>query len=161
MVTADLKAPDEAVIIIRRVVDAPRDLVFEAFTNPKHIAAFWGPKGFTCPSCDVDLRVGGEFRMQMRAPDGSTHPCTGVYREIVPPERIVYSGTADEGHPCGGGLPPRSVVTMTFADESGKTRITIHTQLKSAAAREAAIAGGFNQGWNDAIDRLAEMLAKR
>ncbi len=161
MATADLQAPDEAVIVIRRVVDAPRERVFEAFTDPKHLAQFWGPKGFTCPACDVDLRVGGEFRMQMRAPDGSTHPCTGIFREIVPPERIVYTGTADDGHPCGGGLPPHSLVTMTFADEGGKTRITIHTQLKSAAAREAAIAGGFNQGWNDSIDRLAEHLARR
>jgi uncharacterized protein YndB with AHSA1/START domain len=111
---ADL-APGERGILISRVVDAPRDLVFKAFTDPKHLIQFWGPKGFNCAYCEVDLRVGGAFRIQMRGPDGINYPATGTYRDIDPPKRIVYAGTADEGHPCGGGLPPRSVVTMTFA----------------------------------------------
>ncbi len=159
-IATDLRPPEEAVIIIRRVIDAPRELVFEAFTDPKHLPHFWGPKGFSCPACEVDLRVGGAFNLQMRGPDGVDYPCSGVYREIVPPERIVYAGTASEGHPCGSGIPPRSLVTLTFAEEGEKTRLTIHTQLQSAAARDAAIAGGFNQGWNDSIDRLETLLER-
>ncbi len=156
---ADL-APGEQIIVVSRVFDAPRALVFEAFTDPKHLTQFWGPKGFTCPHCEVDLRVGGKFRVDMRAPDGAVYPCVGIYREIVKPERLVYVSTAAEGHPCGGGLPPRAVVTMTFADLGGKTKLTIHTRLQLAADRDAAIAGGFNEGWNDALDKLAALLAR-
>ena len=97
---ADL-APGERVILISRVVDAPRDLVFEAFTNPKHLTRFWGPKGFDCTDCKVDLRVGGTFSIMMRGPDGNNYPAMGVYEDVTPPEQIVYSGTANEGHPCG------------------------------------------------------------
>jgi uncharacterized protein YndB with AHSA1/START domain len=156
---ADL-APGDRVILISRVVDAPRELVFEAFTRPEHLVQFWGPKGFNCTDCEVDLRVGGAFRIQMRGPDGIDYPATGIYRDVVPPERIVYAGTADEGHPCGGGLPPRSLVTMTFAEQGAKTRITIHTLLESAADRTAAINGGFSIGWNDSLDRLAALIEK-
>ena len=160
MTAADLTAPDDAVIVISRVLDAPRDLVFKAFTDPRHLSQFWGPKGTTCPVCEVDLRVGGQFRVQMRGPDGAIYPCSGVYREIVPPERIVYAGTADDDNPCGGGLPPRALVTMTFAAVDGKTKLTIHTRLQSAADRDAAIKGGFNSGWADSLDRLQELLAQ-
>jgi uncharacterized protein YndB with AHSA1/START domain len=156
---ADL-TPGEQIIVISRVFDAPRELVFSAFTEPRHLSQFWGPKGFSCPSCQVDLRVGEQFRVDMRGPDGGMYPCTGIYREIVKPERIVYDSTADDGHPCGGGLPPRAVVTMNFADVGGKTKLTIHTRLQSAADRDAAIAGGFNQGWNDSLDRLTELLSR-
>ena len=154
---ADL-APGEQIIVISRVFDAPRELVFEAFTDPKHLVQFWGPKGFSCPACKVDLRVGGEFRLDMTGPDGNSYPCVGTYRDIKRPERIVYDSTADDGHPCGAGLPPRSVVTMTFIDQGGKTRLTIHTRLPSETARAAAIAGGFNQGWNDSLNKLAALL---
>ena len=154
----DLRPPDDAVIVIRRTLDAPRELVFQAFTDPKHIVQFWGPKGFTNPGCDVELRVGGAFRVEMRAPDGATYPCSGIYREIVPPERIVYAGTGDDGNPCGGGLPPHAEVTVTFVAEGRKTRLTIHTRLRSAADREAAIKGGFESGWNDCVNRLEALL---
>src|SRR5262245_20912012 len=156
---ADL-APGEQIIVISRILNAPRALVFKAFTDPKHLTQFWGPKGFFCPSCSVDLRVGGEFRVDMRGPDGMMYPCTGIYRDIAPPERIVYDGTASEGHPCGGGLPPKSVVTMTFAEMEGKTKVTIHTRLRTAADREAAIQGGFSIGWNDSLDRLEAFLSR-
>ena len=151
--------PTEAGIVIRRTLDAPRALVFEAFTRPEHLMRFWGPRFTTAPACEVDLRVGGRFSVEMRGPDGAVYPCTGVYREIVPPERLVYAATTADDNPCGGGLPPRSLVTITLADEDGKTRVTIHAKMQSVADREAAIAGGFNEGWLDSLDRLAELLA--
>ena len=105
--------------------------------------------------------MGGKFSVEMRGPDGAVYPCTGIYREIVPPERIVYAATTADDNPCGGGLPPRSLVTITFAAVRDKTHITIVAQLQSRADVEAAIAGGFNMGWNDSLDRLAELLANR
>ena len=161
MTAADLRAPEQAVIVISRVINAPRELVFKAFTDPQHLAQFWGPKWTTCAVCEVELRVGGTFRVEMRGPDGAIYPCSGIYREIVPPERIVYAGTAADDNACGGGLPPRALVTMTFADQGGKTKITIHTRLQSTADRDAAIKGGFNSGWTDALDRLEALLGAR
>ena len=107
----------------------------------------------------MDLRVGGVFRVHMRGPDGVTYPCKGVYREVIEPERIVYAGEAEEGSVgCGAGLPPRALVTVTFAERDGKTTVTIHTRLQSAADREAAVQTGFNTGWASSLDRLAEHL---
>lgn len=156
--TVDLSSADN-VIVIRRTFDAPRELVFRVFTDPKHLAEFWGPKGMTTPVCEVDLRVGGALRVEMRGPDGVTYPCTGIYREIVPPERIVYAATTADDNPCGAGLPPRSLVTISFDDLGERTEVTVHARLQSAADRDAAIKGGFNMGWSDSLDRLAELLA--
>ena len=75
-------APGDRVILISRVVNAPRDLVFEAFTNPEHLTKFWGPKGFDCTDCKVDLRVGGTFSIVMRGPDGNSYPATGIYDDV-------------------------------------------------------------------------------
>ena len=152
--------PGDEVIALSRVFDAPRELVFEAFTRPEHLAQFWGPRGMDNVACTVDLRVGGVFRVDVRGPDGRIYPATGVYREIVPPERLVYAATTTDDNPCGAGLPPRSIVTLRFEAQGSKTRLTVHAQLQSRADVEAAIAGGFNRGWEDSFDRLKELLAK-
>jgi uncharacterized protein YndB with AHSA1/START domain len=158
-VNSSIVEPDERTIVITRVFDAPRELVFKAWTDPKHVAQWWGPQGFTSPLCEMDLRVGGVFRVHMRGPDGVTYPCKGVYREVREPERIVYSGEAEEGSVgCGAGLPPRALVTVTFTERDGKTTVTIHTRLQSAADREAAVQTGFNAGWASSLDRLADHL---
>jgi uncharacterized protein YndB with AHSA1/START domain len=153
-------APGDSVIVLSRVFDAPRALVFEAFTKPEHLAQFWGPKGMRKAACTVDLRVGGEFRVDVQGPDGKIYPASGIYREIAPPERIVYAATTADDNPCGAGLPPRSIVTLRFESLGGKTKLTVHAQLQSRAAVEAAIAGGFNAGWTDSFDRLEAMLAR-
>jgi len=156
----DLQSGD-AVMVLHRVFDAPRELMFEMFTRPEHLAQFWGPKAMRNTACTVDLRVGGAFRVEMQGPDGKVYPATGIYREITPPERIVYAATTADDNPCGAGLPPRSVVTISFADLGGKTRLTVHAQLQSRAAVEAAIASGFNRGWTDSFERLEELLRRR
>jgi uncharacterized protein YndB with AHSA1/START domain len=148
-------------IVISRTLDAPRELVFAAFTDPHHLAQFWGPRFTRVADCKVDLRVGGAFRVEMRGPDGTVYPCTGTYREIVPPERLVYAATTADDNPCGGGLPPRSLVTVTFVAVRDKTHVTIVAQLQSADDRTAAMAGGYGEGWNDSLDRLADLLASR
>ena len=151
--------PDERTIVITRVFDAPRDLVFKAWTDPKHVAQWWGPQGFSSPLCEMDLQVGGTFRVHMRGPDGVTYPCRGVYREVIKPERIVYVGEAEDGSVgCGAGLPPRAMVTVTFAERDGRTTVTIHTRLQSASDRDAAVQTGFNTGWVSSLDRLGDYL---
>jgi uncharacterized protein YndB with AHSA1/START domain len=150
-------AQDERTIVITREFDAPRALVWKAWTDPKHLAQWWGPAGFSTPGCAMEPRPGGVFRLQMRGPDGAMYPCEGVYREVVAPERVVYVGSP-EAVGCGAGLPPNAVVTVTFTEHAGKTTVTIHTRLLSVADRDAAVAGGFIPGWTDSLARLAEYL---
>jgi uncharacterized protein YndB with AHSA1/START domain len=150
---------EDNVIVIKRVLDAPRELVFKIWTDPEHVARWWGPQGFTCGDCFIDLRAGGQFSLQMRAPDGMTYPCHGTVREVAAPERIVYTGEAQDGHPCGGGLPPRSTVTITFDEQDGRTTITIDTRMALPADRDAAEGAGFVPGWTTCLDRFAEVLA--
>jgi uncharacterized protein YndB with AHSA1/START domain len=154
-------ASDDLVIAITRIFDAPRDLVFKMFTDPKHLVQFWGPKGFTSTVREMAPRPGGAFRIDIRGPDGAIYPCEGLYREVIAPERIVCSGGPDCGHPCGGGLPPRALVTMTFAQHDGKTTLTINTRFETVADRDAAVKMGFNTGWASSLDRLADLLEKR
>lgn len=151
--------PADRVIISTRVFAAPRRLVFKAWTDPRHVALWWGPKGFTNPECDVDLRVGGTFRLKMQAPDGQLYPCQATFREVVEPERLVYTGTAEDCHPCGGGIPPRATVTVTFDEKGGHTTLTIRTELASSADREAAANAGYIVGWESCLERLSDFLA--
>src|SRR6201981_2378158 len=88
---ATQEKPAEREITITRVFDAPRAMVFKAWTDAKELAQWWGPKGFTNPVCELDVRVGGAIRIHMRSPDGSVYPMKGDFREIVPPERLAFS----------------------------------------------------------------------
>ena len=147
-----------AELLITRTFDAPRALVWRAWTDPEHVRQWWGPAGFNNESCASDLRVGGNFRLEMRAPDGNVYPCVGTIREIVEPERIVYEGEATEGHPCGAGIPPRATVTVSFAEQDGKTRLTLHTRFASAERKQAAADARFVISWEEALDRLTDTL---
>lgn len=145
-------------IVISRVFDAPRELVWQAWTDPKHVMQWWGPAGFKNETCISDLQVGGHFQLEMRAPDGNIYHCIGTFREIVKPERIVYDGEATEGHPCGAGIPPRAVVTVSFTEQDGKTRLTLHTRFASAERKQAAAAARFVISWEEALERLAKSI---
>jgi uncharacterized protein YndB with AHSA1/START domain len=156
-------APSE--IVITRVFDAPRSLVFQAWTRPEHLLRWWAPKGCTTPFCTVDLRPGGMFLFCMRIPDGRDIWGRGVYREIVEPERIVYTDSfADaQGNPVppshygmSAGHPHETVVTVTFADEQGRTRLTLRQGVPESFEERA----GTQQGWNEMLDRLADTLAQ-
>ncbi|MGR8935896.1 MAG: SRPBCC family protein [Gammaproteobacteria bacterium] len=141
--------------VIERTFDAPRALVWRAWTDPEHVRQWWGPKGFDSACCEIELRVGSIFRLQMRAPDGNSYPCRGVFREIVAPERIVYDSTADDSHACGAGLPPRSRVTITFSECNNQTTLTLHTRFISAARRDAADRAGFSSSWSQCLGAFA------
>jgi len=144
------------VIIITRMFDAPRELVFQAVNDPQHTVRFWGPNGFTSTVRELDPRPGGAFRIDMRAPDGATYLCEGVCREIIVPQRIVLSGDPDCGHPCGGGLPPGALVAITFTEHGSK----IQTRFESQMGLDAAVEMGFNGSWTQTLDRFAAELEK-
>ena len=136
-------------IVITRVLDAPRRLVFETWSNPKHLARWWGPKDFTLPGCEMDFRPGGVYRFVMRGPDGKDYPFHGVYREIVPPARIVFTAIIDNAP--GNEL----LTTVTFEEHSGKTRLTVAQTIPTEP-----YARGQKQGWTESLERLAEYVAK-
>ena len=153
-----MSATADTEIVLSRTFDAPRALVWKVWTDAKHVMQWWGPEGFGNSSCESDLRVGGRFVLNMCAPDGNTYPCTGIYREITEPERIVYDSEADESHPCGAGLPPRATVTVSFAERNGKTHLTLHTCFANAERKQAAADARFVVSWEEAMDRLGEAL---
>jgi uncharacterized protein YndB with AHSA1/START domain len=137
---------------IRRTFDAPRTLVFKAWTEPQHLARWSCPRGFTCTENTGDLRVGGAFAASMRSPEGTTHRLRGVYREIVPPQRLVFTHAwlDDSGEPG-----PETIVTVTLAECDGRTEMTFHQGIfDSVASRD-----GHEQGWSSCFELLAELLA--
>ena len=141
-------------LVITRTFDAPRALVWKAWTDPAHVMKWWGPNGFSNSSCESELLVGGRFHLNMCAPDGNSYPCNGIYREIREPERIVYDSEADESHPCGAGLPPRSLVTITFVEHDNKTTLTLHTRFETVVRKDAANQAGYSISWGQALERL-------
>ena len=157
--------PAERVLAITRAFDAPRSLVFKAWTDPKHVARWWGPKGFTTPFCKIDLRPGGAFHYCMRSPEGREFWGKGIYREIVDPEQLVFTDFfADEkGNPVPAtqyGMSPdwpaEMLVRVTFAEHEDKTRLTLqHVGIPSGTEGDSCEAG-----WTESLERLAEHLAK-
>ena len=139
-----------------RVFDAPRELVFKAWTDTKHVAQWWGPKRFTNPVCEMDVRPGGAIRIHMRAPDGVVYPMTGVFQEIVVPERLVFVSSAldDKGNSMFDVL---SIVT--FADQGAKTALTLQLRVIKATAVAPQYLKGMEMGWTQSLDRLGEHLA--
>lgn len=148
----------EQEVTITRLLNAPRELVFQAWTEPRHVMQWWGPQGFRNTDCEMDAQAGGRFALHMTGPDGVSYPCLGYYEEITPPSRIVFVGEADDRHPCGAGLPPRARLTLTLVDFHGKTELTLHTRFESVAMQQAAVAAGYRIGWEGAFERLAELL---
>jgi uncharacterized protein YndB with AHSA1/START domain len=158
----DAGRPDLAVT---RVFDAPRELVFKAWTEPERLKRWWGPKGFTTPFCAVDLREGGVFLYCMRSPEGRDFWGRGVFREIVVPERIVFAMSfADAGgnvvpathYGMSPEWPLETLLTVAFEEEAGKTRVT----LRYKGVPPGADRDGTRQGWSESLERLGEYLAK-
>jgi uncharacterized protein YndB with AHSA1/START domain len=144
---------DERVLVITRVFDAPRELVFKAWTEPEHMVRWFGPRGFTSAIVHSDLRPGGTYRIHMRGPEGEDHWTQGIFHEVAAPERLVMAGSwADaEGNPTS----PETVLRLTFENQEGKTRLTLHqTGFESVTARDA-----HRGGWSSSFERLAEYLA--
>ncbi len=144
-------------IVITRVFDAPRALVFKAWTEPKQLAEWWGPRGFTNPRCEMDVRPGGLIHIDMRAPNGTVYPMAGVYLEVVEPERLTYtSGALDEQ----GKQLFELLHTVTFAEKNQKTTLTIKSKVVKTTATAAKYIGGFEAGMTQSLEKLAATLAQ-
>ncbi len=147
----------EREITITRIFDAPRAVVFKAWTDAKEIAKWWGPKGFTNPVCELDPRVGGAIRIHMRAPDGAIYPMDGEVREIVPPERLVFTNNALDGD---GNRIIEGFTTVIFEETGGgKTKLTLHTRGVAIADIAVKYLQGMEMGWTMSIDKLQALLS--
>ena len=146
MPSPDLEARQ---LVLTRVFDAPPALVFEAWTRRDHLLRWWGPDDFTLPFCEIDFRVGGAYRYCMRSPAGEDHWVWGTFTEIVVPERIVFTWDREdlEGNPRS-----RSVVTVTFHDEHGRTKLV----LRQGVFELASDCAEHIDGWTETLTRLGE-----
>ena len=163
LVEADIATPSaqDREFVVTRLLQAPRTLVWKVWTDPVHIVRWWGGTGCRAADGSVDLRVGGAFRLSLTIPDGSIVSCSGVFREIVRPERLVLDGDADEDRsPCGAGLPPGARVTVTFEEVGSQTRLTIATRFPTDDALAAAMGTGYDVGWPECLNRLASHIAR-
>jgi uncharacterized protein YndB with AHSA1/START domain len=145
--------PSDLEIVMTREFQAPRRLVYEAFTRPEHLKRWWGPRYLELSVCEVDLREGGSWRFVQRAPDGQEFGFRGVYQEIAPPERLVYTFIFEP-------MPEHdAVVTIVFEERIGRTTLRQTTRHKTKFGRDGHLNAGMEEGVIDSYARLDELLA--
>ncbi|MEP6917349.1 MAG: SRPBCC family protein [Acidobacteriota bacterium] len=152
--TFEVTTPSDCEIRMTRLFDAPRDLVFEAMSRPEHITEWWGRlgEGYSVPVCEVDLRPGGAWRFVNRTPKGELAAFHGVYREIAPPDRVVFTEIFEM-------FPDvESVVTALLTEENGKTRLTTTVVYPSREVRDMVLATGMARGAGISYDRLEDVV---
>jgi len=149
-----LTLPSDREFVLTRVFNAPRALVFEAWTDPEHVKQWYGCSIMTLQVCEIDLRVGGTYRYTMRSPDGMDHTMTGVYREIVPPRRLVYT----ERYVTEGFTSNEAQVTVIFAEHDGMTTLTSSVLHRSKEDRDGHLGSGVERGAAEVYDRLEAHL---
>jgi uncharacterized protein YndB with AHSA1/START domain len=148
---AKVTMPSEREIVIERVFDAPRTLVFEAWTKAEHVAHWWDPSGTPLAVCEIDLRPGGAFRFVNGGPDGARYPFSGVYREITPPARLLFGTPSPASNDESGA-------TLVFSEHDGKTTLTMTIACKSKADRDALLQMRVDVGTAKTLDNLDEYL---
>ena len=142
---------------LARTIKAPRELVFEAFTQARHLVHWWAPKPFTVPSCKVDLRVGGSWRYVFRSPEGLEHKCEAVYREVAPPGKLVM----EQAVPGEDGQPLfRIRQTVNLVQKGEITELDMAVKVLFVKAGSEPFLGGMEQGTNMTLDNLVSYLAK-
>lgn len=149
-------------LVISRVISAPRERVFAAWTEPRQVEGWWGPEGFTTRVEKLDLKPGGASHYVMIAPDGKEYPCEGVFREVVPPERIVTTDEFGEDFdfPDPSALPQGTILTVTFEPHADGTRLTLHLAHPTAEERAKHEAMGVMDGWDSTLDCLEHYLSQ-
>jgi len=146
-------ASGELTLHIERVLPAPRSVVFTALTEPDELAKWWGPKGFTTPSAEVDLRVGGSYRIAMQPPSGDLFYLAGEFREVDPPTRLAYTFRWEDPDPDDR----ETVVTLSLVDLGESTELIVDQGVFATEGRRAL----HEQGWTEALDRLQEMISSQ
>ena len=149
---------EEIQIEVSRTFEAPLELLWKAWTEPEHFMKWYGPKGFTAPTCEIDLREGGRHLWSMLSPDGKQMYFTGSYKEVAPMERLVFTDSMSDAEGnvmgMGEGMPESMDVTVTFVHADGKTTVTVSHVGYGASAEHAGM------GWEQAFEKLAAVLAK-
>lgn len=145
-------------VVIERIFDAPRELVFRMWTEAEHVKEWWGPAVFTNPLVEIDARPGGTMLIHMQAPDGAVYPDKGVFREVVPPERLVFTSGAFEDE--NGNFLLEALTTVTFVEQGGKTKMTLTATVLKAAPEVLGALAGMEQGWSESFDKLDKYLAQ-
>ncbi len=149
-----VELPSDTEIVMKRTFDAPRHLVFDAFTKPEHVVHWWGPRGTTLPVCTLDARPGGTWRMVIRDANGEENGFNGEVREVTPPERFVWTFGWE-------GLPGEHVPEeMTFEERDGKTTVTTRSIFPNKESRDRMLQSGMETGATESYERLEEHLAK-
>ncbi len=150
--TLKITTPADREIVMTRVFDAPREMVFDAFSKPELLKRWFGPRGWSLVVCEIDFKVGGGFRFVLRGPDGRDMGMRGMYREITAPERSVHMESFDD-------YPGESQVTAVFTEHEGKTTLTATVLYPSKEVRDIVIKSGMEHGAAESYDKLAELLA--
>lgn len=144
-------------LIIERTYNAPREMVFNAWTDPVQFAKWWGPKDWTNPECKVDARPGGSVHVMMTGPDGNGHPMEGTFHEVSPYDRIVLATAAFKDEQ--GEHMIQNMNTITFEDLGGKTKLTVRTVVQKAHEDIQFALAGMHIGWDQSLDKLESLFA--
>lgn len=165
-------ASDELDFVITRDFDAPCASVYACWTEADRLAQWWGPRSLVETQCELDVRVGAAYRIVMRSPDGVEYPITGLYKAVVPQQRLVMTMDCTE-HPAAwhdmvkpdrepGDSNPvgEMLTTVQFDDLDGRTRLTVRSRFRAKAILEAMLGMGMTEGWSESLDRLTELLSK-
>jgi uncharacterized protein YndB with AHSA1/START domain len=150
--TASVTTPSDREIVITRAFDAPRPVVFDAWTKAEHVAQWWDPSGRPLAACEIDLRPSGAFCFLHQGPDGLRDPFTGIYRQIAPPERLVFTTRSPSG--------AESVGTLVFSEHAGRTTLTMTIACRSKADRDALLKMRVDVGTSRTLENLDEYLGK-
>jgi uncharacterized protein YndB with AHSA1/START domain len=151
--------PNNRELTLTRVFNAPRELVFKAWTDEKLLAKWWGPRGFSTPVSELDAQPGGRINIVMEdtqglVKQGSRYPMEGAFQEIVEPERLVFTSSAlMDGKPI-----IEQAVTVTFEEQDGKTTMTVHVVVTKAAPEAEGPLSGMEAGWSQSLDKLMELI---
>jgi uncharacterized protein YndB with AHSA1/START domain len=143
---------------LTRFFRAPRELVWKAWTDVEQLKEWWGPKVFTNPRCEADVRVGGKMHIDMRAPDGTVYPMGGEYEEIVSPEKLVFLAMALD---ASGNAMFTNRNTVLFEEVDGGTEIRLHVKVISATAVASQYLKGMREGWSGSFEKLDEFIQAR
>jgi uncharacterized protein YndB with AHSA1/START domain len=143
--------PTDREIVMTRLFDAPRGIVFDAWTKAEHVAHWWDPSGVPLSVCEIDLRPNGAFRWVNRGPNGVEYPFTGTYREIMAPERLVFTARTFQSS-------PESVATLIFSEDGGKTKLTMTIECQSIEDRDALLQMRVDSGTARTLENLADYL---
>jgi uncharacterized protein YndB with AHSA1/START domain len=143
--------PGELTLRMKRVLRAPVSAVFRACTEPQELARWWGPRGFTTPAIEIDLRVGGRYRFAMQPPEGDLFHLTGEFLEVDPPSRLAYTFVWEPPDPDDR----ETLVTLSFREVDGSTQVDLAQRVFATKARRAL----HEQGWTESFERLQELLS--